>query len=80
LEKDSGFICGLARDDDRGDFTRGDIDLDRDFQRHADQNQFRHPIGTTYPALTVVQRTRGDCPEPLPMFHPISHVATAASD
>jgi hypothetical protein len=42
-----GFIRTPARDDECGDFTRGNIDLDRDFQRYAGQNRFRHHVGTT---------------------------------
>jgi GNAT superfamily N-acetyltransferase len=41
----------LVPDDDRTDFTSGNIDLDRFFQRYAGQNQFRHHIGTTYVAV-----------------------------
>lgn len=41
----------LARADDRSDFSSGDIELDRFFQRYAGQNQFRHHIGSTYVAV-----------------------------
>ncbi len=41
----------LRSDDDRSDFSSGDIDLDRFFRRFAGQNQFRHHIGTTYVAI-----------------------------
>lgn len=41
----------LQSDDAREDFSCGDIELDRFFQRYAGQNQFRHHIGTTYVAL-----------------------------
>ncbi|WP_058557809.1 GNAT family N-acetyltransferase [Thiohalocapsa sp. ML1] len=44
-------IRALARADERGDFTSGDIDLDRFFRRFAGQNQFRHHIGTSYVAV-----------------------------
>ena len=36
---------------DRSGFRSGNIDLDRFFQRHAGQNQFRHHIGMTYVAI-----------------------------
>lgn len=41
----------LRRTDDRSDFSCGNIELDRFFQRYAGQNQFRHHIGTTYVAV-----------------------------
>lgn len=41
----------LALDDDRTNFTSGNLDLDRFFLRYAGQNQFRHHIGTTYVAV-----------------------------
>ena len=41
----------LESSDDRSEFTCGNIDLDRFFQRFAGLNQFRHHIGTTYVAL-----------------------------
>ena len=37
--------------DDRSRFRSGDPDLDRFLQRYADQNQFRHHVGTTYVAV-----------------------------
>ncbi len=40
----------LKPDDSRAQFTCGDIELDRFFQRYAGQNQFRHHIGSTYVA------------------------------
>lgn len=36
--------------DDRSGFRSGNINLDRFFQQHAGQNQFRHHIGTSYVA------------------------------
>jgi GNAT superfamily N-acetyltransferase len=41
----------LEDQDGRSGFRSGNIDLDRFFQRHAGQNQFRHHIGTTYVAV-----------------------------
>jgi GNAT superfamily N-acetyltransferase len=41
----------LAPGDCRSDFSCGDIELDRFFQRFAGQNQFRHHIGSTYVAV-----------------------------
>ena len=41
----------LLHTDDRSQFTSGNIELDRFFQRYAGQNQFRHHIGTTYVAV-----------------------------
>jgi GNAT superfamily N-acetyltransferase len=41
----------LEARDDRTEFSSGNIDLDRFFQRFAGQNQFRHHIGTTYVAV-----------------------------
>lgn len=44
-------IRPLESGDAREEFSCGDIELDRFFQRYAGQNQFRHHIGTTYVAL-----------------------------
>lgn len=44
-------IRRLLQEDDRSAFRSGNVDLDRFFQRHAGQNQFRHHIGTTYVAV-----------------------------
>jgi len=44
-------IRRLEPDDDRTNFSSGNIDLDRFFIRYAGQNQFRHHIGTTYVAI-----------------------------
>lgn len=44
-------IRPLQETDRRADFTSGDPDLDRYFQRYAGQNQFKHHIGTTYVAV-----------------------------
>ncbi len=44
-------IRRLEPGDDRNDFTCGNIDLDRFFQRFAGLNQFRHHIGVTYVAV-----------------------------
>ena len=44
-------IRRLEPQNDRSGFRSGNIDLDRFFQRHAGQNQFRHHIGTTYVAV-----------------------------
>jgi GNAT superfamily N-acetyltransferase len=44
-------IRRLASGDDRSEFSSGNIDLDRFFQRYAGQNQFGHYIGTTYIAI-----------------------------
>ena len=41
----------LAPEDDRSAFRSGNEDPDRFFARYADQNQFRHHIGTTYVAV-----------------------------
>lgn len=41
----------LRPEDDRSQFTSGDVDLDRFFSRYAGQNQFKHHIGTTYVAV-----------------------------
>ena len=41
----------LRPEDNRTEFSSGNIDLDRFFQRYAGQNQFRHHIGTTYVAV-----------------------------
>lgn len=38
----------LTPENDRGDFTSGDEDLDRFFRKYAGQNQFKHQIGVTY--------------------------------
>ncbi|WP_145354370.1 GNAT family N-acetyltransferase [Roseimaritima multifibrata] len=43
----------LRPDDRRDEFTSGDIDLDRFFQKFAGQNQFRLHIGTTYVAVNA---------------------------
>jgi GNAT superfamily N-acetyltransferase len=41
----------LEPDDNRANFSSGNLDIDRFFIRYAGQNQFRHHIGTTYVAL-----------------------------
>ena len=41
----------LKREDDRSDFSCGEIELDYFFQKFAGQNQFKHYIGTTYVAV-----------------------------
>lgn len=41
----------LRPEEDRSQFSSGDIDLDRFFCRFAGQNQFRHHIGATYVAV-----------------------------
>lgn len=67
-------IRRLEPEDDRSSFRSGNIDLDRFFQRHAGQNQFRHHIGTTYIAcrgssilgyatVAAAHMERGDVPE-----------------
>ena len=48
-------IRRLTVEDDRTQFSSGDIELDRFFQRFAGQNQFRHYIGTTYVAECAAQ-------------------------
>lgn len=48
-------IRRLTTQDERGQFSSGDIELDRFFQRFAGQNQFRHYIGTTYIATYQAQ-------------------------
>jgi len=45
-------IRPLRPDDDRADFSSGDPDLDRFFQKFAGQNQFRLHIGTSYVAIS----------------------------
>ena len=45
-------IRRLQPTDDRSAFHSVDVDLDRFFLRFASQNQFRHPIGTTYVAVS----------------------------
>ncbi len=44
-------IRRLEKTDNRSDFTSGEIELARFFQRYAGQNQFRHYVGTTYVAV-----------------------------
>lgn len=41
----------LRSSDNRGVFRSGEVELDRFFLRFADQNQFRHHLGTTYVAV-----------------------------
>jgi hypothetical protein len=38
----------LKTADDRSQFSSGNIELDRFFQRYAGQNQFKHYVGSTY--------------------------------
>jgi ribosomal protein S18 acetylase RimI-like enzyme len=38
----------LQTTDDRSQFSSGNIELDRFFQRYAGQNQFKHYVGSTY--------------------------------
>jgi GNAT superfamily N-acetyltransferase len=44
-------IRQLARDDDRGDFSCGQPDLDRFFEHYAGLNQFKLNLAVTYVAL-----------------------------
>lgn len=44
-------IRPLARDDDRGDFSCGQADLDRFFEHYAGQNQFKLHLAVTYVAV-----------------------------
>jgi len=44
-------IRALKKDDDRNNFSSGNLELDYFFQKYAGQNQFRHYIGVTYVAL-----------------------------
>lgn len=44
-------IRALQPKDRRTEFSSGNIELDRFFQRFAGQNQFRHHIGVSYVAL-----------------------------
>ncbi len=44
-------IRALARDDDRGDFSCGQADLDRFFEHYAGQNQFKLHLAVTYVAV-----------------------------
>ena len=44
-------IRKLEKRDKRGDFSSGDIEIDRFFLKYVGQNQFKHKIGTTYVAI-----------------------------
>lgn len=44
-------IRPLARDDDRGDFSCGQADIDRFFEHYAGQNQFKLHLAVTYVAV-----------------------------
>jgi len=44
-------IRKLQKRDNRKEFRSGDIEIDRFFIKFADQNQFKHKIGTTYVAV-----------------------------
>jgi GNAT superfamily N-acetyltransferase len=44
-------IRPLARDDDRGGFSCGQVDLDRFFEHYAGQNQFKLHLAVTYVAV-----------------------------
>ena len=46
-------IRALRPDDDRGDFSCGQPDLDRFFEHYAGQNQFKLHLATTYVAVVA---------------------------
>ncbi len=51
-------IRPLARDDDRSDFSCGQLDLDRFLEHYAGQNQFKLQLAVTYVAV-VAERICG---------------------
>lgn len=49
----------LEPEDDRSEFSCGNVELDRFFRQYAGQNQFRHHLGTTYLAIDESERIAG---------------------
>lgn len=49
----------LEPEDDRSQFSCGNLALDRFFRQYAGQNQFRHHLGTTYVAIDEHERIAG---------------------
>lgn len=49
----------LEPEDDRSEFSCGNVELERFFRQYAGQNQFRHHLGTTYVAIEEDGRIAG---------------------